>query len=459
MTEQEIRCIVDGQRNFFLTGNTLDVEFRIQSLQKLKASILKYESEIHAAIQKDLGKSEFESYMCETGLTLSEITYMLKHIRSFAKEKRVHTPLAQFHSRSYRKPSPHGVVLIMSPWNYPFLLTIEPLVDAIAAGNTAVIKPSAYSPHTSAVIYRMISECFAPEYVSVITGGRAENTCLLGEKFDYIFFTGSQSVGKEVMRKAAEHLTPVTLELGGKSPCIVEKSANLKLAARRIVFGKYLNCGQTCVAPDYIYCDASVKDALLKEISRQIRKQFGKDPLHNKNYGKIINEKHFQRICSLIDPSKVVVGGENNPERLQIAPTVMDQVTFQDAVMGQEIFGPVLPVLTYRTLDEAVSQIQSMPHPLALYLFTSDQTVAQKVTSRCGFGGGCINDTIIHLATSEMGFGGFGESGMGAYHGKDGFDTFSHYKSIVDKKTWLDLPMRYQPYRSVHNKLIHIFLK
>lgn len=459
MTEQEIRCIVDGQRNFFLTGNTLDVEFRIQSLQKLKASILKYESEIHAAIQKDLGKSEFESYMCETGLTLSEITYMLKHIRSFAKEKRVHTPLAQFHSRSYRKPSPHGVVLIMSPWNYPFLLTIEPLVDAIAAGNTAVIKPSAYSPHTSAVIYRMISECFAPEYVSVITGGRAENTCLLGEKFDYIFFTGSQSVGKEVMRKAAEHLTPVTLELGGKSPCIVEKSANLKLAARRIVFGKYLNCGQTCVAPDYIYCDASVKDALLKEICRQIRKQFGKDPLHNKNYGKIINEKHFQRICSLIDPSKVVVGGENSPERLQIAPTVMDQVTFQDAVMGQEIFGPVLPVLTYRTLDEAVSQIQSMPHPLALYLFTSDQTVAQKVTSRCGFGGGCINDTIIHLATSEMGFGGFGESGMGAYHGKDGFDTFSHYKSIVDKKTWLDLPMRYQPYRSVHNKLIHIFLK
>jgi len=435
MTEQEIRCIVDGQRNFFLTGNTLDVKFRIQSLQKLKASILKYESEIHAAIQKDLGKSEFESYMCETGLTLSEITYMLKHIRSFAKEKRVRTPLAQFHSRSYRKPSPHGVVLIMSPWNYPFLLTIEPLVDAIAAGNTAVIKPSAYSPHTSAVIYRMISECFAPEYVSVITGGRAENTCLLGEKFDYIFFTGSQSVGKEVMRKAAEHLTPVTLELGGKSPCIVEKSANLKLAARRIVFGKYLNCGQTCVAPDYIYCDASVKDALLKEISRQIRKQFGKDPLHNKNYGKIINEKHFQRICSLIDPDKIIVGGENNPERLQITPTVMDQVTFQDAIMGQEIFGPVLPVLTYRTLDEAVSQIQSMPHPLALYLFTSDQTVVQKVTSRCGFGGGCINDTIIHLATSEMGFGGFGESGMGAYHGKDGFDTFSHYKSIVDKKT------------------------
>lgn len=459
MTEQEIRCIIDGQRSFFLTGSTLDVEFRIQSLQKLKTCILKYESEIHIAIQKDLGKSEFESYMCETGLTLSEITYMLKHIRKFASEKRVPTPLAQFHSRSYRKPSPHGVVLIMSPWNYPFLLTIEPLVDALAAGNTAVIKPSAYSPNTSAVIYRMISECFSPEYVSVITGGRSENTCLLNEPFDYIFFTGSQSIGKEVMRKAAEHLTPVTLELGGKSPCIVEKSANLKLAARRIVFGKYLNCGQTCVAPDYLYCDASIKDALLKEIQRQIRKQFGKHPLDNQNYGKIINEKHFQRICGLIDPAKVLVGGETNPERLQIAPTVMDNVTFEDAVMGQEIFGPVLPVLTYRSLEEAISQIQSMPHPLALYLFTSDQTIAQKVTSRCGFGGGCINDTIIHLATSEMGFGGFGESGMGSYHGKDGFDTFSHYKSIVNKKTWLDLPMRYQPYRSLHNKLIHIFLK
>ena len=459
MTEQEIRCIIDGQRNFFLTGNTLDVDFRIQSLQKLKAFILKYESEIHTAIRKDLGKSDFESYMCETGLTLSEISYMLKHVRSFSKEKRVRTPLAQFHSRSFRKPSPHGVVLIMSPWNYPFLLTIEPLVDALAAGNTVIIKPSAYSPNTSAVIYRMISECFAPEYVSVITGGRTENTFLLEEKFDYIFFTGSPSVGKEVMRKAAEHLTPVTLELGGKSPCIVEKSANLKLAARRIVFGKYLNCGQTCVAPDYVYCDVSIKDALLKEIRHQIRKQLGKDPLHNKNYGKIINEKHFQRICGLIDPAKVASGGETCPDRLQIAPTVMDHVTFQDPVMGQEIFGPVLPILTYRTLNEAIRQIQSMPHPLALYLFTSHQTIAQEVTSRCGFGGGCVNDTIIHLATSEMGFGGFGESGMGAYHGKDGFDTFSHYKSIVDKKTWLDLPMRYQPYRLLHNKLIHIFLR
>lgn len=384
---------------------------------------------------------------------------MLKHIRSFAKEKNVLTPLTQFHSRSFKKPSPYGVALIMSPWNYPFLLTIDPLIDALAAGNTVVLKPSAYSPYTSAVIQSMIEECFDTRYVAVITGGRAENTCLLNEHFDYIFFTGSQTVGKEVMRHAAAHLTPVTLELGGKSPCIVEESANIKLAARRIVFGKYLNCGQTCVAPDYIYCDRKIKDQLLAEIKRQIKRQFRSEPLTNKNYGKIINEKHFDRITKLIDSSKVVFGGKCDRTTLKIEPTVMDHVTFDDAVMQEEIFGPILPILTYDSLDQAIHKINSMPHPLALYVFTSDKTAARKVTARCGFGGGCINDTIIHLATSEMGFGGFGESGMGSYHGKDGFRTFSHYKSIVDKKTWLDLPMRYQPYRKINEKLIHLFLK
>ena len=305
----------------------------------------------------------------------------------------------------------------------------------------------------------MIEECFDTRYVAVITGGRAENTCLLNEHFDYIFFTGSQTVGKEVMRHAAAHLTPVTLELGGKSPCIVEESANIKLAARRIVFGKYLNCGQTCVAPDYIYCDRKIKDQLLAEIKRQIKRQFRSEPLTNKNYGKIINEKHFDRITKLIDSSKVVFGGKCDRTTLKIEPTVMDHVTFDDAVMQEEIFGPILPILTYDSLDQAIHKINSMPHPLALYVFTSDKTAARKVTARCGFGGGCINDTIIHLATSEMGFGGFGESGMGSYHGKDGFRTFSHYKSIVDKKTWLDLPMRYQPYRKINEKLIHLFLK
>ena len=294
MTETEIKEIVQKQRSYFYTGATLPVEKRLDALKKLKTCIQKYEPLINEALKRDLGKSNFESYMCEVGLVLSELSYMIRHTPSYAKEKTVLTPLAQFASRSYKKPSPYGVVLVMSPWNYPFLLTIDPLIDAIAAGNTVVLKPSAYSPHTSRVIETIITECFDPQYVAVVNGGRAENNTLLNEHFDYIFFTGSQHVGREVMAKASVHLTPVTLELGGKSPCIVEKSANLKLAARRIVFGKYLNCGQTCVAPDYIYCDREIKDELIRQIQKQIRKQFGSTPLNNKNYGKIINEFKYE---------------------------------------------------------------------------------------------------------------------------------------------------------------------
>ncbi|HJA34856.1 MAG TPA: aldehyde dehydrogenase [Candidatus Mediterraneibacter merdigallinarum] len=459
MTEQEINGLVAKQRKYFQTGATLPVSTRITALRGLYDTISRYENEIHDALKKDLGKSGFESYMCETGLVLDEISYMLKHIRRFAREKRVRTPLAQFHSRSFKKPSPYGVTLIMSPWNYPFMLTLSPLADALAAGNTAVVKPSAYSPYTSEIIMKVLSQCFDPQYVAVVTGGRAENTCLLREHFDYIFFTGSQAVGKEVMRNAAEHLTPVTLELGGKSPCIVDQSANIRLAARRIVFGKYLNCGQTCVAPDYIYCHRSVKDALVKEIKQQIQIQYGREPLHNPDYGKIINEKHFDRILGLIEERKTVHGGNSDRKALRIEPTVLDNVTFSDPVMQEEIFGPVMPILVFDSLEEVIEKINAMPHPLALYFFTSDKAAAKEVTSRCGFGGGCVNDTIIHLATTEMGFGGFGESGMGAYHGKTGFDTFSHYKSIVDKKTWLDLPMRYQPYRKMHEKMVRFFLK
>lgn len=459
MKENYIKQTIDMQKTFFLSGKTRSIDHRIRALKKLKSCINNYEDDIADAIYKDLGKSHFESYMCEIGLVLSEIRYMLKHIRTFAREKRVRTPLSQFPSRSFRKPSPYGTVLIMSPWNYPFLLTLEPLVDAIAAGNTAVIKPSAYSPHTSQIICDIIETCFERKYISVITGGREENTCLLKQPFDYIFFTGSQSVGKEVMQNAAANLTPVTLELGGKSPCIVEKSANLKLAAKRIVFGKFLNCGQTCVAPDYIYCDASILDSLLVELKKQIQLQFGATPLQNNNYGKIINEKHFRRILALMDAEKIIHGGQFDESKLRIEPTVLTNVSFADAVMQEEIFGPLLPVLTYDSLDNAMQKINSMPHPLALYIFTSDKHIARKVTGQCGFGGGCINDTIIHLATSELGFGGFGESGMGSYHGKEGFDTFSHSKSIVDKKTWLDLPMRYQPYKKLNEKLVRLFLK
>lgn len=459
MNKTEIQKLVDKQRAYFHTGATLSIDTRIQALKKMKSYILKHENELTAAIRADLGKSAYESYMCEIGLALTEINYMLRHIRSLSRERTVRTPLTQFHSRSFVKPSPYGVTLIMSPWNYPFLLTVDPLTDAIAAGNTVIVKPSAYSPHTSRAIQAMIRECFPDEHAAVVTGGREENTWLLNETFDYIFFTGSQAVGKEVMTHAAQKLTPVTLELGGKSPCIVEKSTDLRLAARRIVFGKYLNCGQTCVAPDYIYCDRTVKDKLVSEIRYQIQKQFGSDPLLNENYGKIINEKHFHRILGLIDRDKIVHGGKSDPDTLRIEPTVMDNITFDDAVMQEEIFGPLLPVLTYDSLDAAIRKINSMQHPLALYLFTSSKSASEKVLSQCGFGGGCINDTIIHLATSEMGFGGFRESGMGSYHGKEGFRTFSHYKSIVDKKTWLDLPLRYQPYSKFNWKLLHFFMR
>lgn len=459
MNETEIQQIVARQRRYFLSGATLPLTARSRVLTRLYDAIRLHEKEILDALKADLGKSKMESYMCEIGLVLSEIRYMRKHLARFAKEKRVRTPLAQFHSRSFKKPSPYGVVLIMSPWNYPFLLTLDPLVDAIAAGNTAVLKPSAYSPATSDVIARLISDCVPDTHAAVITGGRAENTCLLQQRFDYIFFTGSQSVGREVMRQASEHLTPVTLELGGKSPCIVDKTANLKLAAKRIVFGKYLNCGQTCVAPDYIYCDRTIRNELAAELKKQVRRQYGDAPLCNPDYGKIVNQKHFERILGLIDEKKVILGGGSKAETLQIEPTILDCVTFSDAVMQEEIFGPLLPILTYDSLDQAIETINRRQHPLALYIFTGSKANAKKVTASCGFGGGCINDTIIHLATSEMGFGGFGESGMGAYHGKDGFDTFSHYKSIVDKKTWLDLPMRYQPYKTLNDKLIHLFLK
>lgn len=459
MTEQEISKIVEKQQAFFTAGRTLPVAFRKDALKKLQSAIKSREGEIAEALKKDLGKSTYESYMSEIGIVLSEITYMLKHMSRFSKKQRVRTPLAQFHSSSYKLPSPRGVVLIMSPWNYPFMLTLDPLVDALAAGNTAVIKPSAYSPNVSAVIATIIAECFEPQYIVTVTGGRAENTCLLRQKFDYIFFTGSQAVGKEVMRNAAEHLTPITLELGGKSPCFVTKDAHIPLAAKRIVFGKYLNCGQTCVAPDYILCDASVKDAFVKEVCKEIASQFGPRPLENPEYGKIINEKHFTRILSLIDKDKVVYGGDKNVASLQIEPTVLDGVTFQDGVMQEEIFGPLMPIITYTDLDQAVKTVQENPHPLALYIFTENKKTANTILSQVGFGGGCINDTIIHLATSEMGFGGFGESGMGNYHGKDGFMTFSHLKSIVDKKTWLDLPMRYHPYTAFNEKLLRMFLK
>jgi len=459
MTEQEIKDILQQQNHFFSSGKTIPAEFRLKQLESLKEAMIRHEADLAAALKEDLGKSRMESYMCEIGLTLSELTWMQKHLRSLMRSKCVSTPVAQFAAKSFRSPSPYGTVLIMSPWNYPVLLTLDPLIDAIAAGNTAVVKPSAYAPYTFDVMKTMIEECFPAHYVAVVDGGRAENQALLQQRFDMIFFTGGKTVGREVLRHAAEYLTPVTLELGGKSPCIVDSTAKIRLAAKRIVFGKYLNCGQTCVAPDYILCDKRIRDELITAILAEIEKQFGKEPLKNPNYGKIINEKHFERILGLINGEKLVYGGQSESESLRIAPTVLNNITWDDAVMGEEIFGPLLPILTFDTLDEALDTVESHPHPLALYFFSEDKAAQKKVLDTCRFGGGCINDTIIHLATSDMPFGGVGESGMGSYHGRVGFETFSHYRSIVDKKTWMDLPIRYQKYTGLKEKMLRMFLK
>lgn len=460
MTKQEIQALLQRQREYYNSGATIPVEFRARQLKKLYAAVQKYEAEIAAALEQDLGKSAYESFMCESGLALTEISYMIRNLKKLTRRKTVATPLAQFASHSFKQPMPYGNVLILSPWNYPFMLSIDPLADAIAAGNTVMLKPSAYSPATSAIVEKIVQECFAPEYVAVVTGGRAENNALLEQKFDFVFFTGSQAVGKEVLRHTAEHLTPAVLELGGKSPCIVEESADLKLAAKRIVFGKFLNCGQTCVAPDHILCHASVRDALVQELIAQIKQQYGETPLEGKDYGKIINQKHFDRLCGLMQPEKIAFGGRTDPKTCRIEPTVMVDVSRNDPVMGEEIFGPLLPVLTYEDFDGLVRELKELDKPLALYLFSADRAHIDRVLKELPYGGGCINDVVIHLATSEMGFGGVGESGMGAYHGKTGFETFSHTKSIVDKKTWLDLPMRYQPYTSkLYEKLLHLFLK
>lgn len=451
--------LLEKQRAYFRTGATLPVKARIAALKKLKEVIISRTDKISSALKLDLGKSAAESYMSEIGMTLSEINYMINRTPDFAREKGVSTPMSQFKAKSYVKKSPYGCVLVMSPWNYPFMLSMDPLVDAISAGNTVILKPSAYSPATSAIVAEIVAEAFRPELATTVLGGRAENSQLLDMPFDKIFFTGSVAVGKEVMRHASERLIPVTLELGGKSPCIVDKTAKIDIAARRIVFGKFLNCGQTCVAPDYIVAHESIKDKLLEAIKSEIVKQFGEYPLENADYGKIITKKHFDRICSLIDEKKVCFGGETDENALRISPTVMDGVTRSDAVMGEEIFGPILPVMTFSNIDDLICDINSHPHPLALYLFSEDKPTIEKVTSMCDFGGGCINDTIIHLATTEMGFGGVGESGMGSYHGEEGFYCFTHKKSIVDKSTSFDMPVRYQPYTERKFKFIKRFMR
>ncbi len=459
MEKEKIEEILNRQKEYFASGVTLKKEHRIKSLDNLYKAIEKYSPALRDSLCLDLGKSESESDMCEIRLTLSEITYLKKHLGKWMKEKRVKTPLSQFPSHSFTRPLPYGNTLIMSPWNYPVLLSLEPLSDALAAGNTAIIKPSLYSANTSHILNEMIENTFDKGLVAVIEGGREENQSLLDENFDYIFFTGSKSVGKTVMEKASAHLTPITLELGGKSPCIVTSNADIPLAARRIAFGKLINCGQTCVAPDYCLVDKKVQKRFEESLINEIKKMVTENPLESSQWGKIINEKHFDRLLNLIDEKSVIYGGKYNRSTLKIEPTVMTNVDYSSPIMKEEIFGPILPIITYSEINECIAHINLSDHPLALYIFTNKKSEKDYVMTHTLFGGGCINDTLIHIATSEMAFGGVKESGMGGYHGKSGFDTFSHYTSIVDKKTWLDLPMRYRPYTEKNRRLINFFLK
>ncbi|KMP99649.1 aldehyde dehydrogenase [Bacillus cereus] len=443
-----ISSIVSRQKEYFLKGHTRSIETRKNNLKKLYEGIQHFEEEIFQALKLDLNKSVHESFTTEVGYVLKEISFQLKHMSSWSKPKRVRTALTHFGSKGKVVPEPYGVTLIIAPWNYPFQLAIAPLVGALAAGNTIVLKPSELTPSVSKVLKRMLDELFPEELVAVVEGGVEESTSLLREPFDYIFFTGSVGVGKVVMEAAAKQLTPLTLELGGKSPCIVHKDAKIEVTARRIVWGKFLNAGQTCVAPDYMYVHSSVKEKLVEALRHEIIEQYSKEPLQNENYVRIVSERHFERLCRFLQDGQVVIGGNYKKDTLHIEPTVLADITWQDAVMEDEIFGPILPIIEYDNIEEVIGTIQQHPKPLALYVFSEDKEVQKKVTSNISYGGGCINDVVYHLATPYLPFGGVGSSGLGGYHGEESFRTFSHYKSILAQSTAFDMKIRYSSTKS-----------
>ncbi len=443
MTVQET---VAAQKAYFAEGATRQIDFRKDKLRRLRDFLDKNETAICEALNQDLCKSPTEAYLTEIAMVRQELNFQLKHLAKFSRPKKVKTPLFLWPAKSRVLSEPYGLVLIMSPWNYPFQLTVLPLVEALAAGNCVMLKPSAFAPATGALIARMVAECFDPRLVSITEGGRDANTALLAQPFDYIFFTGSKGVGQVVMEACAKHLTPMTLELGGKSPCIVDATANLDLAAKRIVYGKGLNAGQTCVAPDYLLVDAKVKEPLLQKICQEAANMFSETPCQNPAWPCIINEKHFDRLLSLIAGQSVILGGEYQSANRKIAFTLLDNVSFDDPCMQEEIFGPILPIISYETVNEALSKIAALPRPLALYLFTQDKALQKRVSESVAFGGGCINDTVMHLANHSLPFGGVGPSGMGAYHGKTGFETFSRQKSLLVQSGKADIALRYPPY-------------
>lgn len=460
LNKEDIEGILSQHNKFYKSQKTRSIDFRINQLKKLQQCIKTYESKICEALYKDLGKSEFESYTTEIGLVLSSIRNAIKNLKKWAKPKKVRTPIYLFPSKSYIVSEPYGTVLIIGPYNYPFQLLIEPLIGAISAGNCVVLKPSENVPNVSAVINEMISKIFNKEYIRCIEGGIETNISLINGKFDYIFFTGSIKVGKIIMESAAKNLIPVTLELGGKSPVIVDESANIKLAAQRIIWGKTINVGQTCVAPDYILVHELVKEELIKELKNSIQNFYGTDILNNKDFGRIVNEKHINRLKNILDKEKenIIYGGKINEKEKFIEPTLIEVSSWNSESMSEELFGPILPIITYRNLDYAIDSINKLPKPLALYLFTTNKQIEKKVLREISSGGACINDTITHLVNPLLPFGGVGNSGIGAYHGKHSFITFSHQKSIVSKSNKINFTMMFPPFNEKKLRIIKKFL-
>ncbi|MEH2293684.1 aldehyde dehydrogenase [Nostoc sp.] len=437
--------IIQNQREFFQTGKTKDVTFRIEQLKILKQAIIEHEQSIVEALQADLHKPELETYLTEIGV-IKEIDYAIKHLKNWSKPKKAAVSFDFFSYSARIYPEPLGVVLIIGPWNYPFQLIISPLVGAIAAGNCAIIKPSEIASHTSGIIAEIIAKHFDPAYIAVVEGDVEASEKLLAEKFDHIFFTGGTAVGKIIMAAAAKYLTPVTLELGGKSPCIVDSGINLEHTIRRITWGKFINAGQTCIAPDYLLVDKKIKKDLIDGLGKCLKEFYGDNPANSPDYARIISPKHFNRLLNFLKDGEVIIGGKTQSSERYIAPTVIDNVSLEDSVMQEEIFGPILPIIEYSDIAEAIALINSRPKPLALYLFSQNKNLQKRVLQETSSGGVCINDTVMQVGVSSLPFGGVGDSGIGNYHGKASFDTFSHNKSVLQNSFWLDLKWRYAPY-------------
>lgn len=447
-TAFDAHSYVQLQREYFNTGATKSVDFRIQQLKKLRQLIVDNEQAIIKALYDDLRKSELEAYATEVGIVLAEIDYTLKNVKRWSKPQRVRTPLFHQLATSWQYAEPYGVTYIIAPWNYPFQLLIAPLIGAIAAGNTAILKPSELSDHTAQLVYNLITENFEPGFIKVVLGAVEESKAMLEQRFDYIFFTGGTEIGRYVYQAAAKFLTPVTLELGGKSPCIVDEDIHLTHTSRRILWGKFTNAGQTCVAPDYLLVNKKIKSKLIDKMKEHLNDFYGEDPALSPDYGRIISERHFDRLEQMIDPSQVIVGGKTNRDEKYISPTIIEGVSLDDKVMQQEIFGPILPIIEYESLDEAIAYIKQFEKPLALYVYSNRSSVQNKIMDEVPFGGGCINESIMHVGQSQLPFGGVGESGIGSYHGKTSFEAFSHYKSVLKKSTLTDLPIKYPPYKN-----------